>query len=231
MTEPVLLITGASSGMGLATAKLAASRGYRVALAARRSELVEAEAEALGGPDKAIGITCDVSDWDSVQAMVATTLEAFGRIDGVFANAGAFTEPGWKTDPVEVWKTNALVNVYGTAITARAAMDALIETKGKLILTSSRAARFMVPGSFYACTKAAVTAMGESLRLEFNDTGAHVCVIEPGWVNTPMAATVPGLPDSIVEGENIAAAVMFVMDMPPNADVNQILIRATTQPV
>jgi NADP-dependent 3-hydroxy acid dehydrogenase YdfG len=231
MADPVLLITGASSGIGMATARLAAASGYRVALAARRTDLIEAEAAALGGPERAIAIACDVSDWEQVQAMVAATLDAFGRIDGLFANAGAYAEPGWKTDPVEVWRTAALVNVYGTAITTRAALDAIVATKGKIILTSSRAGRFLVPGAFYACTKAAVTAMGESLRLELNDTGAHVCVIEPGWVNTPMAATLPGLPDTILEGEDIARAVMFVMQTPDNADVNQILIRATTQPV
>jgi NADP-dependent 3-hydroxy acid dehydrogenase YdfG len=231
MADPVLLITGASSGIGMATARLAAASGYRVALAARRTDLIEAEAAALGGPERAIAIACDVSDWEQVQAMVAATLDAFGRIDGLFANAGAYAEPGWKTDPVEVWRTAALVNVYGTAITTRAALDAIIATKGKIILTSSRAGRFLVPGAFYACTKAAVTAMGEALRLELNDTGAHVCVIEPGWVNTPMAASLPGLPDTILEGEDIARAVMFVMQTPDNADVNQILIRATTQPV
>jgi NADP-dependent 3-hydroxy acid dehydrogenase YdfG len=229
MADRVLLITGASSGMGRATAEAAAAAGWRVAAAARREDEVLALAEQLGGPERAIGIRCDISEWDEQQAMVARTLEAFGRIDGVFANAGAFAEPGWKADPVEVWKQNALVNVYGTALTARATLDALMETKGRILLTSSRAARFMVKGSFYACTKAAVTAMGEALRLELNDTGVGVTVIEPGWVRTPMS--IPGLPDEIVEAEDIASAVLYVLDQPSRVDISQMLIRATSQPV
>jgi NADP-dependent 3-hydroxy acid dehydrogenase YdfG len=229
MADRVLLITGASSGMGLATAEAAAAAGWRVAAAARREPEVLALAERLGGPERAIGIRCDISEWDQQQAMVARTLAAFGRIDAVFANAGAFAEPGWKADPVEVWRQNALVNVYGTALTARATLDALIETKGRLLLTSSRAARFMVKGSFYACTKAAVTAMGEALRLELNDTGVGVTVIEPGWVRTPMS--VPGLPDDIVEAQDIANAVLYVLGQPPRVDISQMLVRATSQPV
>lgn len=231
MADPVLLITGASSGMGLATARAASAAGHRVALLARRAELLDELAEELGGPDRAIGIRCDVTEWEDQQAAVAATLAAFGRIDAVFANAGAFSEPGWKADPVEVWKQNALVNVYGPALTARATMDALVESQGRLLLTSSRAARFLVKGSFYACTKAAVTAMGEALRLEFNDTGVGVTVIEPGWVRTPMSGTVPDLPEEIVEAEDIANAVMYVLGQPRWVDINQMLIRATSQPV
>jgi NADP-dependent 3-hydroxy acid dehydrogenase YdfG len=229
MADRVLLVTGASSGMGRATAVAAAAAGWRVAAAARREAEVLALAEELGGPERAIGIRCDIAEWDQQQAMVARTLEAFGRIDGVFANAGAFAEPGWEADPVEVWKRNALVNVLGTALTARATLPALKATKGRILLTSSRAARFMVKGSFYACTKAAVTAMGEALRLELNDTGVGVTVIEPGWVRTPMA--VAGLPEEIVEAEDIASAVLYVLDQPSRVDISQMLIRATSQPV
>ena len=230
MADPVLVITGASSGMGLATARAAAADGYRVVLAARRQEVVEEVAAELGGSERAIGVRCDVSDWDDQQAMAAAALAAFGRIDGVFANAGAFAQPaGWTSDDIDVWREMALVNVFGTALTARATLDALKASKGRLLLTSSRAARFLVGGSFYACTKAAVTAMGEALRLELNDTGVGVTIIEPGWVNTPMAA--PGLPPEIVEPEDIARAVLYVLSQPHRVDVSQMLIRAMSQPV
>jgi len=227
--DRVLLVTGASSGIGLATARAASAAGYRVALAARRAELVRAAAEELGGPERAIGLACDVSRWEDQQAMVAATLEAFGRIDGVYANAGAFIEPGWETGTPEEWAAMTLTNVLGPALTARAALPALRETKGRFLLTSSRAARFMVKGSFYACTKAAVTAMGEALRLELNDTGVGVTIIEPGWVRTAME--VPGLPEEIVEAEDIARAVLYVLEQPRWVDVSQMLIRAMDQPV
>src|SRR6476660_7995764 len=95
MADPVFLITGASSGIGAATARRAAGAGYKLVLAARSTDKIEALAGELGGPDTAIAVTCDVTQFDQQEAMVAAALEAFGRIDVVFANAGFGAKRGF----------------------------------------------------------------------------------------------------------------------------------------
>jgi NADP-dependent 3-hydroxy acid dehydrogenase YdfG len=228
--DPVLLLTGASSGIGAATARAASAAGFRLALAARRETELMALAAELGGPERAIAVRCDVTDWDDQQHAVQATLDAFGQIDAVYANAGMYSDPGWKTESVEQWRAMVLTNVLGPALTARAAYDALIASKGRLLLTSSRAARYPMAGSLYGCTKSAVTSMGEALRLEFNDTGVQVTVIHPGWVATPMVTGIE-LPDDVLGPEDIARAVAYVITQPPHVDVNEMLIRPTVQPI
>jgi len=121
-----------------------------------------------------------------------------------------------------------LTNVYGAALTIRATRDALIETKGHLLLTGSVAGRRALQGSLYSATKWAVTGMGESARQDFNDTGVRVTLIEPGMVDTPFFDSPPEI-DSL-KADDIARAVMFAVQQPPHVDVNEILIRPTDQP-
>jgi NADP-dependent 3-hydroxy acid dehydrogenase YdfG len=116
-----------------------------------------------------------------------------------------------------------LTNVYGAALTIRATMDALKETKGHLLLTGSVAGRRALPGSLYSATKWAVTGMGESARQDFNDSGVRVTVIEPGMTDTPFFDTPPEI--EALHPEDIARAVMFAVQQPPHMDVNEILIR------
>ena len=101
---PVFLITGASSGIGAATARHAAQAGYRVVLAARSEDKLAALAEEIGGLDRALSIRCDVTEWDDQEAMVARTLDAYGRLDVVFANAGFGGARGFKTSTPEDWR-------------------------------------------------------------------------------------------------------------------------------
>ena len=169
--DKVFLITGASTGIGAATARQAAEAGYRLVLAARSEDKLTALAAELGGDDRAIAVRCDVTEWDDQQALFARALDAYGRIDVAFANAGFGGARGFKSATPEEWKSMVLTNVYGAALTIRAAYDALVETKGHLLLTSSVAGRRALPGSFYSVTKHAVTAMGEAARQDFNDTG------------------------------------------------------------
>jgi NADP-dependent 3-hydroxy acid dehydrogenase YdfG len=227
-TDPVFLITGASSGIGAATARQAAEAGYRLVLAARSTDKIDTLARELGGDERALAVTCDVTEWDQQQALVKTALDAFGRLDVAFANAGFGAPRGFQAGDVEHWKSMVLTNVYGAALTIRATLDALKETKGHLLLTGSVAGRRAVPGSLYSSTKWAVTGMGESLRQELNDTGVRVTVIEPGMTDTPFFDN--PLEIEPLQAEDIARAVMFAVQQPPHMDVNEILIRPTAQP-
>jgi NADP-dependent 3-hydroxy acid dehydrogenase YdfG len=218
----VFLITGASSGIGETTARHAAAAGYRVVLAARSAEKLEELAVELGG----LAVTCDVTEWDDQAALVERTLAEYGRIDVAFANAGFGGKRGFKADTPELWRAMVLTNVYGVALTIRACMDALVETKGHLILTSSLAGRRSLPGSLYSATKFAVTSMGESARLELNGTGVRVTLIEPGMVDTPFFDE---RPVGMLEPDDIARAVMFAVSQPQHVDVNELLVRPTNQ--
>jgi len=223
---PVLLITGASSGIGAATARLARAEGWRVVLAARSAEKLEALAEELGGPEHALAVPCDVTDWDEQQRMVQSALDAYEGLDAAFANAGFGGARGFLKDTPEHWKDMVLTNVYGAALTIRATIPALSSSKGHLLLTSSVAGRRVLPGSFYSVTKHAVTAMGEAARQDLNGTGIRVTLIEPGMVDTPFFENKP---TDALQGEDIARAVMFALSQPPHVDVNEILVRPTAQ--
>jgi len=227
-TDKVFLITGASTGIGAATARSAAQAGHRVVLAARAEDKLAALADELGGPDRALAVRCDVTEWEQQEALVAATLEAYGRIDVAFANAGFGGARGFKAGTPEEWKAMILTNVYGAALTIRATFDALTETRGHLLLTSSVAGRRALEGSIYSCTKHAVTAMGEAARQEFNGTGVRVTLIEPGIVETPFFDSPPEL--EALQPEDIAAAVLYAVSQPARVDVNEIMVRPTAQP-
>jgi NADP-dependent 3-hydroxy acid dehydrogenase YdfG len=223
-TDRVFLITGASTGIGAATARAAAEAGYRPVLAARSEDKLQALAGELNG----LALRCDVTEWEDQQALVQRTLDEYGRIDVAFANAGFGGPRGFeKGDPAE-WREMVLTNVLGVAYTIRATMPALRETKGHLLLTSSVAGRRALPGSLYSSTKHAVTAMGEAARLDLNDTGVRVTLIEPGMVDTPFFDSPPQL--DALQAEDIARAVMYAVSQPPHVDVNEILVRPTAQP-
>jgi NADP-dependent 3-hydroxy acid dehydrogenase YdfG len=226
VADPVFLITGASSGIGEATARLAAGEGYRLVLAARSEDRLAALAEELGGPERAIAVRCDVTEWEEQQALAAAALDAFGAIDVAWANAGFGAPRGFTESTVEHWRSMVLTNVYGAALTIRATMPALEESKGHLLLTGSVAGRRALPGSLYSATKWAVTAMGESARQELDGTGVRVSVIEPGMVDTPFF---DDRPKGALEPDDIARTVLFVLGQPPHVDVNEVLVRPTAQ--
>jgi NADP-dependent 3-hydroxy acid dehydrogenase YdfG len=226
-SDPVFLITGASTGIGAATARLAAEAGYRLVLAARSEDKVAALAADLGGDERAIAVRCDVTEWPDVEALVQRALDAYGRIDVAFANAGFGGGRSFEHDDPEYWRSMVLTNVYGAAITAKAVIPALKQSKGHLVLTSSVAGRKALAGSFYSATKFAVTAMGECLRGELDGTDVHVCLIEPGQTQTPFFDD-PGEFERM-EADDIAEAVMFVVTRPARVDINEVLVRPTAQ--
>jgi NADP-dependent 3-hydroxy acid dehydrogenase YdfG len=224
--DKVFLITGASTGIGAATARLAAQEGYRVVLSARSDDKLARLAGELGGDERALAIKADVGVWEDNERLANMALDRFGRIDVVFANAGFGAQRSFLGDSPEHWRSMVLTNVLGVAYTIRATLDAVRERAGHMILTSSAAGRRAIQGSLYSATKHAVTAMGESLRQELNGTGARVTLIEPGGVDTPFF-------DNPAEGrlqaEDVARIVMFAVGQPAHVDVNEILVRPTAQ--
>jgi NADP-dependent 3-hydroxy acid dehydrogenase YdfG len=225
-SDPVFLITGASSGIGAATARQAAQAGYRLVLAARSVDRLNELADELGGEARAIAVSCDVTEWAQQEAMVASALERYGRLDVAFANAGFGAARGFLKETPEFWRSMVLTNVYGAALTIRATMPAIKEQRGHILLTGSVAGRRALPGSLYSSTKWAVTGMGESLRQELNGTGVRVTVIEPGMVDTPFFDN--PVSDALA-AEDVARAVMFAVSQPSHVDVNEILVRPTAQ--
>jgi NADP-dependent 3-hydroxy acid dehydrogenase YdfG len=233
MADPVLLITGASSGIGAATARAAAS-SHRLVLAARRLEELEELAAELGGEERALPVRCDVAEWDQVEAMAAAALERFGRIDAVFANAGFGAARGFTEESVEHWRSMVLTNVYGVALTIRATLPHLLERgNGHFLVTSSIAGRRVLPGSLYSATKFAATAIGEALRAELrqmhDNKSIKVTLIEPGMTDTPFFDNRPG--EWALRDDDIARAVIYALEQPDGVDVNEILIRPTSQPL
>ncbi len=222
----VFLITGASTGIGAATARMAVEAGYRVVLSARSADKLEALAGELGGDDVAVAVPADVAEWEDNKRLAQVAIDRFGRIDVVFANAGFGAERSFLGDSPEHWRAMVLTNVLGVAYTIRATLEAVRDRQGHFVITSSAAGRRALPGSLYSATKHAVTAMGESLRQELNGTGCRVTLIEPGMVDTPFFDN-PG--EGRLEADDVAELVMFAVSRPARVDVNEIFVRPTAQ--
>ena len=222
----VFLITGASTGIGAATARMAVEAGYRVVLSARSADKLEALAGELGGDDVAVAVPADVAEWEDNERLAQVAIDRFGGIDVVFANAGFGAERSFLGDSPEHWRAMVLTNVLGVAYTIRATLEAVRDRQGHFVITSSAAGRRALPGSLYSATKHAVTAMGESLRQELNGTGCRVTLIEPGMVDTPFFDN-PG--EGRLEADDVAELVMFAVSRPARVDVNEIFVRPTAQ--
>ncbi|MGD0384955.1 MAG: SDR family oxidoreductase [Solirubrobacteraceae bacterium] len=227
--DRVFLITGASSGIGAATARAAAQAGHRLVLAARSSDRLQALADELGGSERAIAVTCDVTDYAAQEAMVASAVSAFGGLDIVFANAGfggARNLGTDSTDSPERWREMVLTNVLGPAYTIRACLAAVTAARGHILLTGSVVGRRPVPGSFYSATKWAITGLAEALRLQVSATGVRVTLIEPGMTDTPFFDNRPA---NALAPEDLARAVMYAVSQPAHVDVGELLVRPTGQ--
>ena len=231
MSDQVFLITGASSGIGAATARAAAAAGHRLVLAARSQDKLDALAAECGGEERALAVVTDVTSWEDNERLADAALEAFGRIDVAFVNAGFGGKRSFhpdEADTVEHWRDMVLTNVLGAAYTIRATLPAILAAKGHVLITSSVAGRVALPGSLYSSTKWAVTGMGQSLRGEVAGTGVRVTLIEPGMVDTPFF---DNRPQAALQDDDIANAVMYAVSQPAHVDVSEILVRPTSQPV
>jgi NADP-dependent 3-hydroxy acid dehydrogenase YdfG len=227
----VMLITGASTGIGAETARQAAQDGYRLVLAARSEDKLKALAEELGGEEKAIAVQTDVSEWADNEKLASAAVGAFGQIDVVFANAGFGASRGFLEESPEHWRSMILTNVLGVGYTVRATLPHLLERgSGHYVITSSIAGRRVLPGSMYSASKWAVTAIGEALRQELREMQGpnkiRVTLIEPGMVDTPFFDN--PVSDAL-QDDDIARAVLYALSQPEHVDINEILIRPSSQ--
>lgn len=220
----VILITGASTGIGEACAIAAVEAGHKVALAARSRDKLSSLVGKLG-EDNALAISCDVTSFDDQQAMVAATLAKFGRIDVAFANAGiGATAAGTENGDPENWRDMIMTNVYGAMLTAKVTIPALKDSEGHLLLTGSRAGRSILKGSIYGATKWAIAGYVQNLREELSGTGVRVTNIAPGMVDTPFFDSAK---PQALRPEDIANAFIYAISQPPHVDIGEVLIVPT----
>jgi NADP-dependent 3-hydroxy acid dehydrogenase YdfG len=218
-----VFITGASTGIGAATARAAVAAGWNVALMARSADRLRALAEELG--DRALALPGDVTDLAAQEAAVAATVTRFGALDAAFANAGrGLDTPGTEAGDPEEWRRLVDLNVMGVLYTARAALPELRKTKGHLVLTGSAAGRRHIKGSIYSATKWFVHGYGGNMSEEMREWGGRCTVISPGMVDTPFFSEPK--PDKI-KPEDVADAVLFALSQNPRAEIREVHIMPT----
>lgn len=237
----VVIITGASSGIGEAVAKHLTAQGAKVSLAARRREKLDQivqDIEQAGGAARAF-IT-DVTKKDDVDALVKNTLEAFGRVDVIFNNAGLMPLSRLENLHYDEWEKMIDTNIKGVLYGIGAALPVFKEQKsGHFINVSSVAGHRVGPGAaVYSATKFAVRAISEGLRQEVKPYNIRTTIISPGAIKTELPDTItdtkikevmqPVL-DIAISPESIARAVAYVIEQPEEFDVNEIILRPTAQ--
>lgn len=222
-TPRTLLITGASSGIGAATARAAAAKGWNVALLARSNGKLSALADEIG--DAALAVSVDVTDREALSDAFAKVAEKFGGIDAVFANAGKGTDkPGIEAGDPDDWHAMIHLNILGVLYAAHTAMPYLRKTKGHFILTGSKAGRDHMKGSVYSATKWFVHGLSENIAEEMREWGGRATVIAPGMVNT---AFFDEAKPTKLQPEDIAGAVMFALEQSETSAVREIYLMPT----
>ncbi len=237
----VTVITGASSGLGEATARLLSSKGAIVVLAARRRDRIEALPEELG--HKAMAVATDVTDHQQVKDLVDKTVEAFGRIDVMLNNAGLMPLAPLERLKIKEWDQMIDVNLKGVLYGIAAALPYMKAQKsGHFINVSSVYGHKLGPdATVYCATKFAVRALSEGLRQEVKPYNIRTTVISPGAVATELlehisekeiqAETKKFVKQIAVPAETFARMVAFAISEPDDVDVNEILFRPTAQPI
>jgi NADP-dependent 3-hydroxy acid dehydrogenase YdfG len=239
----VVVITGASSGIGEATAEALAEEGATVVVAARREERLSELVERLNGDGgRALAVECDVTDEEQAHALIQRAKDEFGQVDILVNNAGVMQLSKIEKGLSDEWRTMFDVNVMGLLYTTDAAVQVMKEQgSGHLVNVSSVAGRKSGPlRGAYSGTKFAVNAISEALRQELIEDNIRVTVVEPGAVETELPdhitdeearegiQSVYGL-DDILQAEDIANAIAYCVSQPERVSVNEILIRPTQQ--
>lgn len=232
MTDsPAALITGGGSGIGAAVARRLLDAGHRVAVTGRGEERLRRFADELGGPEGLLTLAGDAARYEDVQAAVDATLKAFGRLDTVVANAGFATHDSVAQGDPAGWPEMVLTNVLGPALLIRASIDALKESRGRIVLVGSVAGFVPTPGNLYGATKWAVTGLAENTRREVTEWGVGVTLVAPGRVETPFWDGLGGLPEGhLLTADQIADSVVWAVRQPAGVDVNTVVVRPIGQP-
>ncbi|MFI6637284.1 SDR family NAD(P)-dependent oxidoreductase [Nonomuraea fuscirosea] len=235
----VALVTGASSGIGEATALALSAEGARVAVAARRADRLESLARKA--PDEMLALDLDVTDQESVRAAVAATVERFGALDVLVNNAGVMLNGPILGADITQWTRMVETNLLGSMYMVHASLPHLLERGGTIVQVSSTSGRIASAYSgVYSATKFGIAAFSESLRQEVTTQGVRVVVVEPGFVATEltshntdptMVAAAQEIAASMrtLQSEDIANAVVYAVTQPEHVAVNEILIRPTDQ--
>jgi NADP-dependent 3-hydroxy acid dehydrogenase YdfG len=240
--DKIVVITGASSGLGDATARHLSAQGASVVLGARREDRIRSLAKELtskGG--KAIAIATDVTDCEQVKRLVDMAVKTYGRVDVMINNAGLMPQSPLERLKIEDWDRMIDVNIKGVLYGIAAALPAMKQQKsGQIINVSSVAGhKVRAGGAVYSATKHAVLALSEGLRQEVKPYNIRTTVISPGAVATelPDSVTEPDLSDSFhkfyeefaIPADSFARAVAFAISQPEEVDINEILFRPTRQ--
>ncbi len=238
----VVVITGASSGLGEATARLLSAQGASVVLGARRQDRLQSLATDLSGSGgKALAVTTDVTHCDQVKRLVDAAAQTFGRIDVMINNAGLMPQSPLERLKIDEWDRMIDVNIKGVLYGIAAALPYMKQQKtGHFINVSSVAGHKVGPGfAVYAATKHAVRALSEGLRQEVKPYNIRTTVISPGAVATelPNSVTDPDVAERVhklyaeiaIPADSFARAVAFAISQPEDVDVNEILFRPTRQ--
>lgn len=240
----VVVITGASSGIGEATARHLAKEGAKVALLARRKDRLDQLVQDITGDGgSALAIEADVTGYDTCQTAIKQVQNEWGSIDILINNAGVMLIGPAAELPVENWEQMIQLNQLGLLYMTRAALPEITKASGHIVNISSVAGRTTARGSsVYNMTKWGVNAFTEALRKELVDgkTGVRTTLIEPGAVATELQSH--NTPETremlknrfgdikILEADDIAEAIVYAVTRPPHVNVNEILIRPTEQP-
>ena len=237
LTGKVVVITGASSGIGQALARKLAAAGCRLMLAARRADRLQALSEELG-EETAYAVT-DITDRASVEAMVQAAISRFGRVDALVNNAGTMPSSPLSAGRIQDWEHTIDVNLKGVLYAINAVLPHMLDRGSGQIVNLSSVAGIKVGGGggVYAATKAAVRALTEALRLEAAGK-IQVTVISPGAVLTELAESIPdeerrgmmkkAIAASSLEPEALADAIAFVLSQPPGVAINELIVRPTS---
>ncbi|AFO59469.1 SDR family oxidoreductase [Natrinema sp. J7-2] len=239
----VAIVTGASSGIGEATATALASRGANVVLAARREDALEDVAARIEDEDgEALVVPTDITDDDDIDELVETTTDEYGRIDILVNNAGYMPLAHIADADRETLTTTIDVNLDGLLTLTHAVVPTMLEQEcGHVVNLSSVAGRFaMENSSHYMAAKAGVAGFGRALRRDVAEEGIRVSTIEPGAVDTELTEDIPD--DEVksyvedynqsmrqLEPTDIARTIAFVVTQPAHVDINEVLIRPTDQ--
>ncbi|BDI28982.1 oxidoreductase [Capsulimonas corticalis] len=238
----VVVITGASSGLGEAAARLLSEQGATVVLGARRADRIQALAEELNAKGgKALAQATDVIDRDQVKALVDSAVRTYGRIDTIINNAGLMPQSLLEALKIDEWDRMIDVNIKGVLYGIAAALPYMKEQKsGHIINVSSVAGHKVRPGSsVYAATKHAVRALSEGLRQEVKPYNIRTTIISPGAVATELPSTITDTETAdriqkfynevAIPADAFARTVIFAMSQPEDVDINEILFRPTRQ--